>query len=159
MNSFVNHKLASGREHFLTNITLCSVPPIAGLGCTLPQMSCGDLVAAEQFATTRAGELLPRLDAGVGSLVEPECVRPACGEGAVFKGALVSGRAGVNSLVPPEIAGGGEQPPTAGTRVVLRLGVVQLVLVEIVLVAGLVTTAGGTATKHSLFYVLCCCLH
>ena len=77
MNSFVNHKLASGREHFLTNITLCSVAPIAGLGCTLPQMSGGDLVAAEQFATARAGKLLPRLDAGVGSLVEPQSVRPA----------------------------------------------------------------------------------
>ena len=50
--------------------------------------------------------------------------------------------------MPPEIAGGGEQLPTAGTRVVLRLVVVELVLVEIVLVAGLVTTAGDTATKH-----------
>ena len=77
MNSFMNHKLASGREHFLTNITLCPVPPITGLGCTLPQMSGGDLVTAEQFATARAGKLLPRLDAGVGPLVEPECVRPA----------------------------------------------------------------------------------
>ena len=76
MNSFMNHKLASGREHFLTNITLCPVPPIAGLGCTLSQMSGGDLVTAEQFATARAGNLLPRLDAGMGSLVEPECVRP-----------------------------------------------------------------------------------
>ena len=40
-------------------------------------MSGGDLVTAEQFATARAGKLLPRLDAGVGPLVEPECVRPA----------------------------------------------------------------------------------
>ena len=82
--------------------------------------------------------------------------RPACGEGAVFKGALVGGRAGVGPLVPPEIAGGGEQLPTAGTRVVLRLGVVQLVLVEIVLVAGLVTTAGDAATKHSFLLPLLC---
>ena len=82
--------------------------------------------------------------------------RPACGEGAVFKGALVSGRAGVGPLVPPEIAGGGEQLPTAGTRVVLRLVVVELVLVEIVLVAGLVTTAGDTATKHYFLPPLLC---
>ena len=40
-------------------------------------MSGGDLVTAEQFATARAGKLFSRLDAGVGSLVEPECVRPA----------------------------------------------------------------------------------
>ena len=82
--------------------------------------------------------------------------RPACGEGAVFKGALVGGRAGVGPLVPPEIAGGGEQLPTAGARVVLRLVVVQLVLVEIVLVAGLVTAAGDTATKHSFLLPLLC---
>ena len=35
-----------------------------------------------------------------------DACRPACGEGAVFKGALVGGRAGVGPLVPSEIAGG-----------------------------------------------------
>ena len=70
-------------------------------------MSGCDLVAAEQFATTRAGKLLPRLDAGVGSLVEPECVRPAqtCKRCLTMLGmeGEYNTLKGLNKLSPPKI--------------------------------------------------------
>ena len=75
----MNVELVNTGKCFTANFTL----PQVGVFllelelAALLEVSRGDLVAAEQFATARAGKLLPRLDAGVGSLVEPECVRPA----------------------------------------------------------------------------------
>lgn len=80
-------------------------------------------MTAEQFATARTGVLQPGLYAGVGPLVEAQRVTSLRGEGAVLEGALEDHLRLVDSLVPLQITGGGEEFLTAGAGIVLSLGV------------------------------------
>ena len=80
-------------------------------------------MAAEQFATARAGVLQPGLYAGVGPLVQAQRVASLGGEGAVLEGALEDHLRLVDPLVSLEITGGGERFLTGGADIVLSFGV------------------------------------
>lgn len=119
----VNVQLVNAGKYFTANFAF---PQIWIFLVELPallQVSRGDLVAAEQFATARAGVLQPGLYAGVSPLVQGQGVSPLRGEGAVLEGALEDHLGLVDPLVSLEITGGGERFLTGGADIVLSLGV------------------------------------
>ena len=119
----VNVQLVNAGKYFTANFAF---PQIRVFQLELPallEVSRGDLVAAEQFATARTGVLQPGLYAGVSPLVQGQGVAPLGGEGAVLQGTLEDHLRLVDPLVSLEITGGGERFLTGGADIVLSLGV------------------------------------
>lgn len=123
VTSLVNVELVNTGEHFTANFAFPQVRIfLLGLAALLQVARC-DLMAAEQFATARAGVLQPGLYAGVSLLVQRQRVSPLSGEGAVLEGAMEDHLGLVDSLVSLEITGGGERFLTSGADIVFSLGV------------------------------------
>ena len=149
----VNVELVNAGKYFTANFALPQVRIfLAELELELAallEVAGGDLVAAEEFPTGRAGVLQPGLYAGVSLLVQGQRVSPLRGEGAVLEGALEDDLRLVDSLVSLQVTGGGERFLTAGADIVLGLGVEQEMFPQIILAGGGVGTSSHLAAKNT----------
>ena len=121
----VNVELVNAGKYFIWNANF-AFPLVWIFLLELPallEVAGGDLVAAEQFPTARAGVLQPGLYAGVGPLVQDQRVASLRREGAVLEGALEDHLRPVDSLVSLQITGGGESFLTVGADIVFSFGV------------------------------------
>ena len=150
----VNIELVNTGKYFTANFAFPQVeiflPELELELAALLEVAGRDLVAAEQFATARAGVLQPGLYAGVSPLVQGQGVSPLRGEGAVLQGALEDHLGLVDPLVSLEITGGGERFLTGGADIVLSLGVEQYMFPQIILAGGGVGTSSYLAAQNTL---------